>query len=362
MFNIGDVVEVLWHKKYFSAYVEKIFSKKIRVVYFVDNSYEDISKTDWQRIKHSNCKGSINTASDDSCSVLVSSDGIDWIECDADQCTDVVYGKGISERIKLRRSRIINDDGSLHPRKKKRVRIEVDEDDEGLVDMVDDQSRSSNKDIKTDKYNAVMKQDSENKKKCRNIVIGNLSEINKPTSSLNALVLDAEDMRFSNILLENGFKKENIDVANCGDLHTIREMQKLQRANVYAMFMGDFIDINAQNAKKYDIFYLDYCGMPGMIGKKNTPLDDIEKIFKKRLVANNARIAITVCARNNTKNRIKYEQAQIVKNYLVACAVNHGYIIKDGTQLFKYRDANSQTMFLVWADILDLNPDQTFYI
>lgn len=53
IFNVGDEVVVKWgSNKFFDAVIEKVSSKKVRVVFHIDNSYEDIPLKNIKRIKH----------------------------------------------------------------------------------------------------------------------------------------------------------------------------------------------------------------------------------------------------------------------------------------------------------------------
>tara|TARA_B100000787_G_scaffold165005_1_gene148370 strand:+ start:126 stop:989 length:864 start_codon:yes stop_codon:yes gene_type:complete len=189
-------------------------------------------------------------------------------------------------------------------------------------------------------YNAKLKADSKNKIMCREILVAGLPGTN---ASKRALVLDAEDMKFTRKLVEEkGFRSEKVDVPNCNEPEVTAQMEELGIGNVHGgTFMGDFM--RSVEKKKYDLVYADYCGQPGSTDKINTPLHDLNELFALNLVASSATIGVTVCIRNNVTTKVLYQNMHRVTNAVVSAAFTHGFVATIKCQT-TYKDPGSQTM------------------
>ena len=203
-------------------------------------------------------------------------------------------------------------------------------------------------------YQVKKKAKSKNKEKCRKMMLANLP---KKNSNKHALVLDAEDMLFTKKLInEFGFRSENIDIPNCNEGEIIKKMRSLDIGNVYGgTYMGDFLrDAEyVEHSEKYDIVFADYCGMPGRFDKINSPLHDLQEMFSLKLIASNAVIGITVCLRNNTATKIRYQNMHMVSNAVIAAAYTHGFVATVACQN-TYKDKGSQTMVFVCLHVTKL--------
>ena len=200
-------------------------------------------------------------------------------------------------------------------------------------------------------YNAALKANSSNKNMCRQAMLSGM-----PSSNLKkkALVLDAEDMQFSTLMVkEYGFLSSNIDVPNCNPQSMIDHMQGLGRANVHGCFLGDFLRSIGSGTRKYTTIFLDYCGMPGARNQINTPLHDIGELFQRNLVASNATIGMTVCLRNQSKTKILYQNMHQMSNAVTAAAFEHGFLATTKMQT-NYKDKGSQTMCFVCFYLIKL--------
>lgn len=198
--------------------------------------------------------------------------------------------------------------------------------------------------IKTS-YNTEAKTDSLNKIMCRQAMV---SELGPKHPKLKALVLDAEDTKFSEVLVINhGVQSTNIDVPNCNGADVVEEMNARGFATVHDSFLGDFLRSPAsQKTKQYDLLFLDYCGMPGDAGKPNTPIHDMAELFEGRFVAKRATLGVTVCLRNHAKTAIMYQNMHKIANAVTSAAFTNGYLATTKMQTI-YKDQGSQTMCFV---------------
>lgn len=201
-------------------------------------------------------------------------------------------------------------------------------------------------------YDTNNKANSRNKSMCRQIMVSELTV--KKKHSYKALVLDAEDMMFSSLLvIGNGFLPSNIDVPNCNDVGIINQMNTRGLANVHASYLGDFIR-SIKNSVQYDILYLDYCSTPGSPEKKNSPIHDIQEIFKRKTLSKRSTLGVTVCMRNRVGNNIFYENKTRMGNAIIHAAFTNNYLAIQKVNLC-YTDPGSQTMCFMCFDIQALN-------
>lgn len=195
-------------------------------------------------------------------------------------------------------------------------------------------------------YKTEAKAHSMNKVMCRQAMVSDLGPKN---TNLLALVLDAEDTQFSELLVKNhGVRPTNIDVPNCNGTEVVEQMNGRGFATVHDSFLGDFV--RATTPKKYDLLFLDYCGMPGDVDKPNTPLHDVNELFEGGFVARNAVLGLTVCLRNHAKTKIMYQNMHQMANAVTSAAFSNGYLATTKMQTI-YKDAGSQSMCFICSYI-----------
>jgi len=188
------------------------------------------------------------------------------------------------------------------------------------------------------------KTESPNKIMCRQAMVSHLSP---RSSKLRALVLDAEDTQFSELLVTKyGVSPSNIDVPNCNGAEVVDAMNARGYATVHDSYLGDFVRSMPTQTKPYDLLFLDYCGMPGDEANPNTPLHDLRELFEGGFVGKRALLGVTVCLRSNAKTTVMYQNMHRMANAVTTAAFSNGYLSTTKMQTI-YKDAGSQTMCFV---------------
>lgn len=212
-----------------------------------------------------------------------------------------------------------------------------------LNERVEEDPQFKSKRTKTS-YKTEAKTQSLNKVMCRQAMVSDLGPKNP---KLRALVLDAEDTQFSELLVtNNGVRPINIDVPNCNGPDIVEQMNNRGFATVHDSFLGDFVRATTPKTKKYDLLFLDYCGMPGGADKVNTPLHDINELFEKEFIAKRSILGLTVCIRNYAKTIMMYQNMHQMANAVISAAFSNGYLATTKMQTI-YKDKGSQTMCFV---------------
>jgi DNA-binding GntR family transcriptional regulator len=106
---------------------------------------------------------------------------------------------------------------------------------------------------------------------------------------------------------------------------------------------GDLIWKMADRNVRFHGALMDYCGMPGVLGKKNMPADDMDNLLRYNLLADQAVLTQTVCARSHRKVTRKFEGFQHLVETIKKCALRDGRLLRQAQGL-TYTDPGSQTM------------------
>ena len=159
----------------------------------------------------------------------------------------------------------------------------------------------------------------------------------KPT----VMILDHTEAFTTKALLKHGVSERKIYIAQ----PNIEVAAKIHIAHpklkIFNGFAGDFI---FNTKKQFNGVFLDYCGMPGGLGKKNSPMDDICNMFRyNKLKGDNVVFAVTVCARSAVKHSKKYESFDSLISFVQDQAEKHAYSI---TKPYRniYTEQGHQTM------------------
>jgi len=107
--------------------------------------------------------------------------------------------------------------------------------------------------------------------------------------------------------------------------------------------MGDLIWELAGSKTQFDGILGDYCGMPGSVGKKNTPMDDVSNLFRYDMLAETAVVTQTICARSRTTSATKFSGLRMLKNHLSKKIRQNNRRMRR-TKTYTYTDPGSQTM------------------
>ena len=195
----------------------------------------------------------------------------------------------------------------------------------------------------TDKYNKD-KYNVPSKTEQNNAFVTYLRVLGKEMRSLRVIVLDTYRLRTTRTLIAAGMLPSHIyipqpDIIEAKIMNTLYPTLK-----VYAgMKVGDLIWTLADKNITFDGVMMDYCGMPGYIGQKNTPVDDVTNLFHYNILSKNAVLTQTVCARSCTRTLTKFEGfTRLVKTVHTAVRRNKRKVYKARENI--YTDPGSQTM------------------
>lgn len=165
-----------------------------------------------------------------------------------------------------------------------------------------------------------------------------------PMKKLSVLVLDTSMLRTTRMLLAAGLMPSHIYIPQPDEAEATRMLEQYPTLRVFAgLKAGDLIWKLADRGIKFHGALMDYCGMPGKIGRKNAPVDDMVNLFRYNLLQDHAVLTQTVCARSCVQTSRKYDGFKS----LVKSIRNHTRL--DGRRLYKakeliYTDPGSQTM------------------
>jgi hypothetical protein len=171
-----------------------------------------------------------------------------------------------------------------------------------------------------------------------------LHALGKEMKSLRVIVLDTHMLRTTRTLLAAGILPSHIYIPQ-PDIKEAKIMSKLYPTlRVYpGIKVGDLIWTLADKKITFDGVMMDYCGMPGYLGQKNTPVDDVTNLFHYNILSKNAVLTQTVCARSCTRTLTKFEGfTRLVKTVHTAVRRNKRKIYKARENI--YTDPGSQTM------------------
>jgi hypothetical protein len=194
------------------------------------------------------------------------------------------------------------------------------------------------------KRNTYTKSETASKTQQNTEFITYLRSLNRPMNKLRVIVLDTSKLRTTRLLLAAGLTPAHIYIPQPDPNEAAMMIEYYPTLSVFpGIKAGDLIWKMAGTNTRFDGVMMDYCGMPGTIGRKNMPIDDMANMFRYNILADDAVLTQTVCARSCVKVLKKYEG---FKN-LIKSIRNHSR--RDGRRLSKakqliYTDPGCQTM------------------
>ena len=106
---------------------------------------------------------------------------------------------------------------------------------------------------------------------------------------------------------------------------------------------GDLIWKMADRKVRFHGALLDYCGAGGIIGRKNMPADDMANLLRYNLLADQAVLTQTVCARSCVCVMEKFESFKYLVKTIRSCSRSDRRRVTKAKELI-YTDPGSQTM------------------
>ena len=194
--------------------------------------------------------------------------------------------------------------------------------------------------VKKTKTNSYTKRNTATKQAQNSKFIQHLREL-KPLNKVKVFILDTGNCFSTAACVAAGIRPSRIYIPQPDHDEAARIKQKYPTVKVYPGYKaGELVFALAGKTRAFDGFMLDYCGMPGNPGQKNSPMDDISNIAKYDLLSDSAVVTQTVCARSckrvNKKHENLYNLIQHTKG-----SISHK-ISNMKTNI--YKDKGSQTM------------------
>ena len=174
--------------------------------------------------------------------------------------------------------------------------------------------------------------------------LSHLRSLGLPMKNLHVLVLDTSMLRTTHMLLEAGLMPSHIYIPQPDGVEAARMLEQHPTLRVFAGFKaGDLIWHMADRGVRFHGTLMDYCGAAGRIGRKNMPVDDMANLFRYNLLADQAVMTQTVCARSCVKVTQKFESFKYLVKNIRNCSRIHGRRVHSAEELI-YTDPGSQTM------------------
>jgi hypothetical protein len=171
-----------------------------------------------------------------------------------------------------------------------------------------------------------------------------LRSLGLPMKQLHVLVLDTRMLRTTRMLLAAGLMPSHIYIPQPDTVEAAHMLAEYPTLRVFAgLKAGDLIWKMADRKVCFHGALLDYCGMPGNLGTKNMPLDDMDNLLRYKLLADQAVLTQTVCARSHKKVTHKFEGFKHLMETTKKCALRDGRRMRKAQGL-TYTDPGSQTM------------------
>ena len=171
-----------------------------------------------------------------------------------------------------------------------------------------------------------------------------LRSLGLPMKQLYVLVLDTSRLRTTRLLLAAGLVPSHIYIPQPDAVEATCMLETYPTLRVFAgLKAGDLIWKMADRNVRFHGALMDYCGVPGIIGRKNTPVDDMNNLMHYRLLADQAVLTQTVCARSPVKVTRKFEGFRHLVQTIKKCALRDGRLLRKA-QGITYTDPGSQTM------------------
>jgi hypothetical protein len=161
---------------------------------------------------------------------------------------------------------------------------------------------------------------------------------------LSVLVLDTSVLRTTHMLLTAGLMPSHIYIPQPDLVEAARMLEQYPTLRVFAgLKAGDLIWKMADRGVRFHGALMDYCGMAGKTGTKNTPMDDVVNLFRYNLLQDQAVLTQTVCARSCVQVTEKYEGLRSLVKTIQNCSRRSGQRVYKAKELI-YTDPGSQTM------------------
>ena len=171
-----------------------------------------------------------------------------------------------------------------------------------------------------------------------------LQRINVACYAHRVLVLDTKYCRSIDALRAIGVWSSRIYVPQPDADEAQRIKRQHPTVRVYpGIKAGDLIWQLANTSIKFSGLLLDYCGMPGDRGHKNTPLDDVENVFRYNLLEDQSVVTCTICARSCQRTTEKFSEFKRLVSTFRTLARQYGMKLSRLTTMV-YTDPGSQTM------------------
>ena len=171
-----------------------------------------------------------------------------------------------------------------------------------------------------------------------------LRSLGLPMKKLSVLVLDTSVLRTTRLLLAAGLVPSHIYIPQPDTVEAVRMLEKYPTLRVFAgLKAGDLIWKMADRGVRFHGALMDYCGMAGKVGTKIMPMDDVTNLFRYSLLADQAVLTQTVCARSHVRVTQKYEGLKSIVKTIRNCSRRDGRSMCKAKELI-YTDPGSQTM------------------
>jgi hypothetical protein len=171
-----------------------------------------------------------------------------------------------------------------------------------------------------------------------------LRSLGIPMKKLSVLVLDTSVLRTTRMLLAAGLMPSHIYIPQPDVVEATLMLDQYPTLRVFVgLKAGDLIWKMADRGVRFHGALMDYCGMPGKIGRKNTPVDDMASLLRYNLLADQAVLTQTVCARSCVQVTEKFESFKYLVRIIRNCSRHDGRRLYKAKELI-YTDPGSQTM------------------
>jgi hypothetical protein len=171
-----------------------------------------------------------------------------------------------------------------------------------------------------------------------------LRSLGLPMKTISVFVLDTSMLRTTRVLLAAGLLPSHIYIPQPDPAEASRMLEQYPTLRVFAgLKAGDLIWKMADRGVRFQGALMDYCGMAGSVGSKNSPVDDMVNLLRYNLLADQAVLTQTVCARSCVKVSQKYEGFKTLVKTVRNSAGRDGRRVSKTKQLI-YTDPGSQTM------------------
>ena len=171
-----------------------------------------------------------------------------------------------------------------------------------------------------------------------------LRSLGIPMKNLFVMVLDTSRLRTTRMLLAAGLLPSRIYIPQPSGVEAAQMLKQYPTLRVFAGFKaGDLIWKMADRKVRFHGALLDYCGASGQIGRKNMPVDDMANLLRYNLLADQAVLTQTVCARSCVRVMEKFESFKYLVKTVRSCSRRDRRRVTKAKELI-YTDPGSQTM------------------